>query len=41
MQTRKRQDWAELSLRNNVYNAKLSLKTRLKHGFAIDYTYFQ
>ena len=41
MQTLKKHDWTELSLRNNVYNAKLSLKTRLKHGFAIDYTYFQ
>ena len=41
MQTLKKQDWTELSLRNNVYNAKLTLKTRLKHGFAIDYTYFQ
>ena len=33
MQTLKKHDWTELSLRNNVYNAKLSLKTRLKHGF--------
>ena len=41
MQTLKKQDWTELSLRNNVYNAKLSLKTRLKHGCAIEYTYFQ
>ena len=41
MQTRKRKDWTELSLRNNGYNAKFSLKTRLNHGFAIDYTYFQ
>ena len=38
MQTLKKQDWTELSLRNNVYNAKLSLKPRLKHGFAIEYT---
>ena len=41
MQTLKKQDWTELSLRNNVYNAKLSLKTRLKHGFAIEYKYVQ
>ena len=40
-QTLKKHDWTELSLRNTAYNAKLSLKTRLKHGFAIDYTYFQ
>ena len=41
MQTLKKQDWTELSLRHNVYNAKLSVKTRLEHGFAIDCTYFQ
>ena len=41
MQTLTRQDWTQLSLRNNVYNAKLNVTTRLEHGFAIDYTYFQ
>ena len=41
MQTLKKKEWTELSLRHNVYNAKLSVKTRLEHGFAIDYTYFQ
>ena len=32
MQTLKKQDWTELSLRNNVYKAKLSVKTRLEYG---------
>ena len=40
VQTLKTQDWTKFSLRNNVYNAKFSVKTRLEHGFAIDYTYF-
>ena len=40
MQPVKKQDWTECSLRNNVYIAMLSLKTRLEHGFAIEYTYF-
>ena len=35
------QHWTEVSWRNNVYNAKFSLKTRLEHGFAIDCAYFQ
>ena len=33
MQTLKKQELTQLSLRNNVYNAKLSVKTRLEHGF--------
>ena len=41
MQTLKKQEETEDSFRSNVYNAKFSLKTRLEHGFAIDYTYFQ
>ena len=41
MQTLEKQDWTEFSWRNNVYNAIVSLKTRLEHGFAIEYTYFQ
>ena len=41
MQTLKTQDWTELSWRNNVYNAKVNIRTRLEHGFAIEYTYFQ
>ena len=36
-----KQDWTELSLRNNIYNAKVNIGTRLEHGFAIEYTYFQ
>ena len=36
-----KQDWTELSWRNNVYNAKVNIRTRLEHGFAIEYTYFQ
>ena len=36
-----KQDWTEESLRNNVYNATFSRKTRLEHGFTIKYTYFQ
>ena len=35
------QDWTELSKRNNIYNAKVNIGTRLEHGFAIEYTYFQ
>ena len=41
MQTLKKQDWTAFSKRNNVYNAKFSLKTRLEHGFGIEYMYFQ
>ena len=41
MQTLKKQDWTEVSLPNNDYNAKFNVKTRLEHGFAIEYTYFQ
>ena len=40
MQTVKKQDWTELSLQNNVYNAKVSFTTRLGNGFGIEYTYF-
>ena len=32
---------ARVFLANNVYNAKFSLKARLEHGFAIEYTYLQ
>ena len=32
------QDWTEVSWRHNVYNANFSLKARLEHGFAIEYT---
>ena len=31
----------EVSWRNNVYNAKYNVKTRLEHCFAIEYTYCQ
>ena len=41
MQALRKQDWTELSWRYNVYNAKLSLRTRLEYDFAIEYTYFQ
>ena len=41
IQTVKKQDWTEFSWRNNVYNAKFSLETRLEHGFGIEYTYLQ
>ena len=33
VQTLKTHNRTEFSWRNNVYNAKLSLKTRLEHGF--------
>ena len=41
MQTLKKQDWIEVSWRNNVYNAKFSVKTRLDNDFPIERTYFQ
>ena len=41
MQTVKTQDWTEFSWGSTVYNAKFSVKTRLEHGFAIEYTYVQ
>ena len=41
MRTLKKQEWTECIWRNNVYNAKLRVQTRLEHGFAIEYTYFQ
>ena len=40
MQARRKQEWTELLWRSNVYNAKFSLKSRLEHGGAIEYTYF-
>ena len=39
-QTLTLQDWTECSWRNNVYNAKYSVKERLEDGIAIEYTYF-
>ena len=41
MKTLIKHDWTECSWQNNVYNAKFSLKARLEHGIAIEYTYFQ
>ena len=41
MQTLKNQEWKEFSGRNNVYNAKSSVETRLEHGFSIDYAYLK
>jgi len=40
METLKKQEWTEVSRRNNVYNAKFSVETRLEDGFAIENTYF-
>ena len=40
MQTLKKQDWTELSWRNNVHNAKVNIGTHVEHGFAIEYGYF-
>ena len=36
IQTLIKQEWTEFSWRNNGYNAKFSVETRLKHGFAIE-----
>ena len=33
MQTLKKQHWTEVSWRNNVYNIKFSVKTRLDHAY--------
>ena len=41
MQTLRKQEWTEVSWRNNGYNAKFSVETRLEHGFAVEYNYFQ
>ena len=41
MQTLKKHEETDDSWRNNVYNAKFSVETRLEHGFAIEYKYFQ
>ena len=41
IQTMKYQDWTEVSWRNNVDNAKFSVKTRLDNDFPIERTYFQ
>ena len=38
MQTPRKQHWTEFSWRNNVYNATFSVKTRLQHGVAMEYT---
>ena len=38
MQTLRKQDWAEFSWRQNVYNAKFRVETSLEHGFPIDNT---
>ena len=40
-QTVKKQDWTESSWPHNVYNGKFSVKTRVEHGFGIEYMYFQ
>ena len=41
MQTLKKQECTELLWRNNFYNAKFSVKARLEHSIAIEFTYFQ
>ena len=41
IQTLRKQEWTEDSWRNRVYNAKLSVETRVEHGLAIEYMYFQ
>ena len=41
MQTLKKREWTEYSSQNNVYNAGISIDTRLELGFAIEYTYLQ
>ena len=33
MQTLRNHDWTKRSWRNNVYNTKFSVNTRLQHGF--------
>ena len=38
LQILKKQDWTEFSCRNNVYNAKFNVKTRLVHCVAIEDT---
>ena len=40
IETLRKQDCTEFSWHKNVYNAKFSLKTRLEHGYAVEYTYF-
>ena len=41
IQTLKKQEWTDISWRNNVYNDEFRVDTRLEHGFTIDYAYFQ
>ena len=36
-----KEEWTEMSWHNNVYNVNISVKTRLEHGSAIEYTHFQ
>ena len=36
MQKLRGQEWTEFSLRNNLYNAKFSVETRLEHGVPIE-----
>ena len=40
MDTLRKQSWTKCPKRNNVYNAKFGIKTRLEHGYAVEYTYF-
>ena len=41
VQTLKNHDRTEPSLRDNVYNTKFSVETRLEYGFPIENTYLQ
>ena len=40
VKTLKNHEQMELSWANNVYNTECSVEPRVKHGFAIEYTYF-
>ena len=41
MQTLKKREWTEFSWQHNAYDAIFSVDTRVDHGVAIEYTYFQ
>ena len=41
VKTLKNHERMELSWANTVYDTEFSVETRLEHGFAIEYTYFQ
>ena len=41
MQTQKKQEFTEVSWRNNMYNTKFGVETRLEQRLPIEYTNFQ